>query len=142
MPIDDLNSWAQGASALKVAFDAFRSAVGLARDLRGGTPAEQRAIDEALDKASTAAQLAEAEIAKALGYELCKCEFPPIVMKTVGYGRNAKISGAIYECPKCGFNTALGWGFKRIAPPRTAADPNTEASGAPDPKQLLDETPV
>jgi hypothetical protein len=37
------------------------------------------------DSASSNTAIAEAEIAKALGYELCKCDFPPTPMRTVGY---------------------------------------------------------
>lgn len=126
MPIDDPNTWAHGAAAFKSIFDGLRSAIGMLRDLRGsgGTPArESELIDAALDKAEKATAIAEAEVAKALGYQLCKCEFPPIPMRTIGHISNALakqngIQGPVYECPKCGFNSALSFSYARIAPPR------------------------
>ena len=126
MSFEDPSSWAQGASAFKSIFDGLRSAIGLVKELGGSTkndPSRQRLLDEALDQASTAAKLAEAQLAKALGYELCKCEFPPIPMNTVGrMDRLGKIGEIkpVYECPKCGYNTAGGWAYTRIAPPRAA----------------------
>src|ERR1700737_18245 len=58
------------------------------------------------------------EIAKALGYELCKCEFPPTPMLTVGELNGRPKTGPVYECPKCGFNTAGAFMYNRIAPER------------------------
>jgi hypothetical protein len=51
------------------------------------TPSRRKAITAALDQAEAAAKFAEAQIAKALGYDLCKCQFPPTPMLTVGYFR-------------------------------------------------------
>jgi hypothetical protein len=124
MLMDDPNTWLEGATALKVAFDAFRSAINLVRDIRkgvSGNDPQTKAIDEALDHAVRTAAIAEAQIAKALGYELCKCQFPPTIMLTVG---NTGVAGPgkgapVYECPKCGYNTAAPWTYNRIAPKRT-----------------------
>jgi hypothetical protein len=118
MPIDDPQTWAQGAAALKSMFEGFRAALGMVRDvrdLRGSDPEKAKAIEAALEAAERGAKTAEAEIAKALGYELCKCEFPPNMMLTVGshYGRGRQ--GPVFECPKCGYNTAMPYGFNRIA---------------------------
>ena len=100
----------------------FRSAIGLYRDVRPGTenPEQAKAITTALDKAENAAKVAEAEIAKALGYELCKCEFPLTAMLTVGYttDRGDRKGGPVFECQKCGYETSGGWAFDRLAPPR------------------------
>ena len=127
MPIDDPGTWAQGATALKTAFDSIRSAIGMVKDVRslgGGSEQEQKAIDTALATASSNTAIAEAEIAKALGYELCKCEFPPTPMRTVGYINLPayKRAGQVYECPKCGYNTAAPYRYQRIAPPRPQAE--------------------
>jgi hypothetical protein len=87
LPLDDPNTWLHGATALKAGFDAFRSAVGLVRDTEkalGRDEASKKVINQALDHAVSTAAIAEAEIAKALGYELCKCQFPPTIMLTVG----------------------------------------------------------
>jgi len=123
MPIDDLNTWLHGAAALKAGFDAFRSAIAGLKEIRslgGGTPDQNKVIDEALDHANRTAAIAEAEVAKALGYELCKCEFPPTIMVTVGYKNERGRSGAgpVFECPKCGYHTAGPWDYQRIAPVR------------------------
>jgi hypothetical protein len=128
MPIDDPAAWAQGAAAFKGIFDGLRTAIGVVRDVHNsGKPssAEQTLVDEALDQAEKAAKIAEAQVAKALGYELCKCEFPPVPMLTVGHIDNAhaKLWGAVYECPRCGYNSARVWSYTRIAPPREARPP-------------------
>jgi hypothetical protein len=122
----DPHAWTRAAAELKTAFDMFRSAIGLYRDIRPGTenPEQAKAITAALDKAETAAKVAEAEIAKALGFELCKCEFPPTAMLTVGYwiiphGRH-HAGDPVYECPKRGITTAGPYNFERTAPPRDA----------------------
>lgn len=127
MPIDDPGSWAQGAAAIKTAFESLRSAIGLVKDVRslgGGSEQQQKAIDVALTTASSSTAIAEAEVAKALGYELCKCEFPPTPMLTVGYrtpyGKGTVVE-TVYECPKCGYCTAGGWAFARTKPSPLAA---------------------
>jgi hypothetical protein len=113
----------QGIGAVKTAFDAFRSAIAGVKDIRSlteGTPEQNKVVDEALAHAVRTAAIAEAQVAQALGYQLCKCEFPPTIMLTVGYhsGR-AGISGQVFECPKCGINTASPFTFTRTAPQRT-----------------------
>jgi hypothetical protein len=122
---DDPQAWSQGAAAFKSIFDGLRTAIAMVRDLRGNTGAsskETALIDAALDKADTATAIAEAEVAKALGFELCKCEFPPTPMLTIGWMSNpaVKKEGPVYECPKCGINTSMGWSFTRTVPKNTA----------------------
>jgi hypothetical protein len=127
MPFDDPGTWSQGALAFKTIFDGLRSAISMVREARGKSgdadhgKEENKLIEAALEKASIAASVAEAEVAKALGFELCKCQFPPIPMLTVGHidQRGVKLFGPVYECPKCGFNSAGYWNYNRIAPPRT-----------------------
>ena len=82
---DDPQAWSQGASAFKTIFDGLRTAI------------------------------AQAEVAKALGYQLCKCDFPPPLMLTVGtHSLRGGKAGAVYECPKCKFNTASPFSFTRL----------------------------
>jgi hypothetical protein len=72
MPFDDPSAWVQGATALKTAFDSFRSAISLVKDVRslgGGSEQQQKAIDSALATATTNTAIAEAELAKAFGYD-------------------------------------------------------------------------
>ena len=115
--------WAEATQAFKNTFDIFRSAIGLARDAQNSpnaTITQKEAVEKTLMQAEKAAKIAEVQIAKLLGYELCHCQFPPTAMLTVGRGNGRGLPHSdkqIYECPKCGFNTAGGWGYTRIAPP-------------------------
>jgi len=125
MPIDDPATWAQGLGALKTAFDSVRSAISIVKDARslgGGTQQQQQAIDQALTVANSSTAIAEAQIAQAFGYELCRCDFPPTPMRTVGYfqvnGGNHKMGDPVYECPKCGRTNAGPFQFERTAPNR------------------------
>ena len=126
MPIDDPKSWLEGASAIKATFDSVRTAIGLVRDaeaISGHNEQQKKAIDNALATASSTATIAEMEIAKPFGYQLCRCQFPPTAMLTVGYfNRNvedvASPGDPVFECPKCGFTNAGPFTFKRTAPPR------------------------
>ena len=69
-----------------------------------------------LATASSSAASAEAELARGFGYELCKCTIPPTPMLTVGFAGGSPV----YECPKCGLNTAvLQSGYTRTATPRS-----------------------
>jgi hypothetical protein len=101
----DPSAWAQGAAALKAAFDSIRTALSIAKDVRSlgcGSDQQQKAIDNALSVAASSTAIAEAELAKAFGYQLCKCEFPPIPMRTVGsHTRNMeehmRVGDPVYE---------------------------------------------
>jgi hypothetical protein len=42
--------------------------------------AESRGLEEQIAKAESQLKTAEAQIAKALGYRLCRCTFPPQIM--------------------------------------------------------------
>jgi hypothetical protein len=102
--------------------DTSRAAIGLVKDTKELLPQDERAatITAALATAESSSRIAEAEVAKALGYELCKCQFPPTPMLTVGHIDNAyaKMFGPVFECPKCGYTTARMWAYTRTAPPR------------------------
>jgi hypothetical protein len=112
-----------GIAAAKTAFDALRSAIGLIKDTKDLLPKNETtaAITAALATAESSSRVAEAEIAKAFGYELCKCQFPPTPMLTVGSIDNPhqNMRGPVFECPRCGYNTAMMWNYNRIAAPRT-----------------------
>jgi len=116
------NHVVSGISAVKTTFDALRSAIGLVKDTKDLLPKSNTtaSITAALATAESSSRIAEAEVAKALGYELCKCQFPPTPMLTVGSIDNpaAKMRGPVFECPRCGFNTDGPWSYPRIAPPR------------------------
>jgi hypothetical protein len=66
-------------SAMKTTFDLFRSAIGLVKDAKELLPTDSKnvaAITAALDAAEAFSKIAEAEVAKAIGFELCKCQLP------------------------------------------------------------------
>jgi hypothetical protein len=113
-----------GIAAAKTAFDALRSAIGLIKDTKDLLPKNETtaAITAALATAESSSRIAEAEIAKAFGYELCKCQFPPTPMLTVGY--HTRLNGGyrpgspVFECPKCGITSAGPFIFERTAPER------------------------
>jgi hypothetical protein len=104
--------------AVKAAFDLFRSAKAALLDAVDLLPdgKQKEEATQTLEEAAGAAIIAEATIAQALGYELCRCEFPPITMLKVGFldmrdgTRDIK---DVYECPKCKQNTAGAWAFNR-----------------------------
>jgi hypothetical protein len=113
-----------GINALHTAVQAIRSAIGIIADIRsaGGKANKQQeeAIDTAITLANQNAAIAEAQLALSFGYELCKCEFPPTPMRTVGRHIKATAHGKkegdpVYECPKCGYNTAGRDDYERLA---------------------------
>lgn len=112
-----------GISAVKITFDALRTAIGLVKDTKELLPKEKaEAVSAALATAESSSLIAEAEVAKALGYELCKCSFPPTIMLTVGqHNGRGQGTGPVHGCPKCGYNTAGPYMYNRTAPERKAA---------------------
>ena len=65
-----------------------------AKDLLPESP-DKATVTEALERAERELKIAEAQIAEGLGYELCKCEFPPHIMLFTGEKDH-------YRCPNCG----------------------------------------
>jgi hypothetical protein len=100
------------------------AAFGLVKEAKDLLPADdqrEKAIAMALDSASTSAKIAEAEMAKALGYELCKCQFPPTPMLTIGHMTAnptpaTSLGKPVFECPRCGNNNSEPFGFQRTIP--------------------------
>ena len=87
--------------SIKNALSLFVTAIQLAREAKKGLPEgpEKKAVEQSLEAAERSSKLAEAQIADALGYLLCKCTFPPQVMLKTGYSRE---HGEHYQCPACG----------------------------------------
>jgi hypothetical protein len=111
---------AAGISAVKTTFDALRSAIGLVKETRDLLPKDETTavITAALVTAESSSRIAEAEVAKALGYELCRAHFPPVIMLQVGHHTaNAdKFSATgkpVFECPQCKADTAAPYSFQR-----------------------------
>lgn len=100
---------------LKSAFDLFRSAIGLAKDAKDLLPtgtATREAITSSLNQAERAGQLAEAQIAQALGYRLCQCVFPPQIMLSIGYHSTGVEQ---FECSRCRMRHPSDQLFRSIA---------------------------
>jgi hypothetical protein len=125
----DAPSIAAGMTLAKAGFDTLRTALGLVKDVQQALPSGEKkeVAARTLEEADKQLRLAEAEIAKALGYSLCRCEFPPTPMLKIGYRfptdhfeRSALLIMAkdghasspsafpINECPKCGNDDAGG----------------------------------
>ena len=103
------------AEAVKSGFDAFRSAIETLKSARGlfkpGKP-ERNQIDQSIETAEKELALAEAQIAQALGYELCKAHFPPVPMLKDRV--HAKYVEDIWKCPECGLETPPPEYFSRL----------------------------
>lgn len=99
--------WKQGMDTVKSGVDLVRSAVSVFKEARGvmTDDAKRAAIDGSLAQAEKAMaqadrqfQIAEAQAAKALGFHLCTCSFPPPIMTSIGYHHHGVER---YECPQC-----------------------------------------
>ena len=123
----DIAGITEGIAAVKVGFDALRNAIGLVKDAQGLLPEgdKKQVLSQTLAEADRQVRLAEAQIAQALGYPLCRCMYPPTPMLTVGYrvpprggpewaialqlqkaeGR-ATPAFDVHECPACKRNDA------------------------------------
>ena len=62
------------------------------------------------------------QLAKALGYRLCQCEFPPNIMLLVGHTADEDRSH-VYRCPKCKRSTPGQVAWTPLGNPRTIVIP-------------------
>jgi hypothetical protein len=120
----DLSALSDGLVSAKSGFDLLRGAVGLLKDVQGVLPAGDKkdAVGTSLSQASRQLELAEAQIAKGLGYPLCRCTLPPNPMLEVGeYWSPMAVRVVVNECPRChrndGPKQAANW-IRSV--PRTA----------------------
>jgi hypothetical protein len=102
---------------VKSGFDILRGAIGLFKDVQSTLPAspQKEAIEVSLAEADQQVRIAEAQIAKGLGYKLCQCAFPPTIMLSVGYqiARNSGAKTSIFECAICKTNDASAGAWTR-----------------------------
>jgi hypothetical protein len=88
---------------IKAGFDAAKSAIDAIkslRDLYRTKPDAQTDIDAKIALAERELALGEAQLAQALGYQLCKRHFPPVPMlKDRVHSRYVE---DIHKCPECG----------------------------------------
>lgn len=87
----ELDQIVTAVNGLRAALDLFK---GIRDELKKKT-APQKGIDEQIARAETALKAGEAQLAKALGYRLCQCVFPPeIMLRDKNRGQSV--------CPRCG----------------------------------------
>ncbi len=88
---------------VKLGLSLFGQAIGLVKQTNDLLPdsKDKEAIEKSLEGAGKAAKMAEAQIAQALGYELCKCTFPPQIMLSNGYKEVDYSQQEEYICPLC-----------------------------------------
>jgi hypothetical protein len=131
----DLAAITAGLAAAKSGFETLRTALGLVKDAQGMLPAGERkdAVARTLEEADKQVRLAEAQIAQALGYKLCRCAFPPTPMLAVGYTPGL-VREVVHECPRCRENDASpsvrGKGGPWGPWVRTAPEPVPGSAGA------------
>ena len=97
---DDINT---AMESVKIGLSLFTDAIGLVRKTQDMLPdSEDKAkIEQSLLEADKAAKLAEAQIAIALGYKLCKCIFPPQIMLSHGYKETGYSHIEEFIYPQC-----------------------------------------
>lgn len=85
--------------AIKNAFGFIAATIALLRQAKDLLPegAEKEVVEQSLEKAERDSKLAEAQIAQALRYEICRCTFPPQIMLSQGYRENRET----FQCPSC-----------------------------------------
>jgi hypothetical protein len=90
-----------GFDQLKLALQMFSKAIVLAKDGVILLPEGQAktTFAHSVDAAARAHALAENQIAESLGYQLCRCTFPPQIMLSTGY--NSEGHTESYRCPRC-----------------------------------------
>jgi hypothetical protein len=90
-------------AGVKSGISLLSDAIGLVRKTKDLLPESQdkEAIEQSLAQADNASKLAEAQIAQALGYTLCKCTFPPQIMLSSGYKLKNYSHREEYICPTC-----------------------------------------
>ena len=70
------------------------------RDMWPAKSQERVQIEAKIVEAEDALKLSEANLAKALGYNLCQCTFPPKIM--LSKGRHPTHDNEIFKCDGCG----------------------------------------
>jgi hypothetical protein len=117
LPVD-IQGLSDSLALFKSGMEGMRGALTLWRDFKGTLPEGKREeVEKAIELSEKQLQLAEAQIAKALGYQLCTCTFPPTPMLKVGYCATltpiperglAYQNRDVHECPKCHQTDARG----------------------------------
>ena len=107
----DMGEIKDSFEALKLAFQSFKEGLSWAKKAKDKLPDgdQKSSVGESIEQAENAGNLAEAQIAKALGYPLCQCTFPPRIMLSVGYDQQQREQ---FRCPEC--NKTIPLPFREI----------------------------
>ena len=88
----ELKTLSEGINALRSLVSTIKSIIEMLPKKDKEKASQQLAeVEEKL-------QVAQAQIAKNLGYELCRCTWPPQIMLLIGEAEY----GERFRCPKCG----------------------------------------
>jgi hypothetical protein len=98
--MDDMNT---AMESVRIGVNLLGESIGLIKKTKELLPDsdEKLAIGKSLEEAGKAAQLAESQIALALGYKLCQCTFPPQIMLSNGYKELSHHSEEEFVCSRC-----------------------------------------
>ncbi|MCU7844704.1 MAG: hypothetical protein KZQ93_12770 [Candidatus Thiodiazotropha sp. (ex Monitilora ramsayi)] len=98
-----MNDMVEAMEGIKIGLSLFGQAIGLVNQTKDLLPESQdkEAIEKSLAEADKAAKMAEAQLAQALGYKLCKCTFPPQIMLSNGYKEDNYAQQEEFICPLC-----------------------------------------
>jgi hypothetical protein len=130
----DLTAITEGIALFKSGMEGIRSAFGIWKDIRAAMPegSQRDEVTRALEQSEQQFRIAEAQIAKGLGYTLCECAFPPTPMLTVGWINGRVVSSAVHRCPRCGITDNRGLGWSPTAALKAYADKLLSGNGSGD----------
>ena len=119
MDLSSLKIIGEIATTSKSVFEAVSTATTLLKNVASSislSPKQETEINDAINNAERTAALLDAQVAQALNYTLCRCEFPPTIMLKVGYLTRAKegVDNSVYKCPKCETDTAAPYNYTPI----------------------------
>jgi hypothetical protein len=88
--------------SVKYGFDALRSALETLKSFKEslGYSKDSDELNAKLSAADKQIKFAEAQLAQALGYELCRAHFPPVPMLLNRVDEKRIVR--VYRCPECG----------------------------------------
>lgn len=98
---------------IQSALDLFKSGLDILKSARSMLPDGKKSSQllAQIETAERQLHLAEAQIAKSLGYPICRCNFPPSVMLKVRTDIDTNIK--IFQCLLCGDENPDGQTLKR-----------------------------
>lgn len=109
----DLQNIQASVATVGGVISTLRGLFGLLKEAKELLPEkDQKAAETAIDQSIKQIEIAEAQLAQALGYPLCRCKFPPTIMLNVGIMTRPEVR-PVYECSVCHSNTAYPQPFQR-----------------------------